>query len=225
VSLPWFRMYSEFATDTKVQSMDETLQRRFIMFLCLHCAGEFEKLTDEELAFALRISAEELTKTKLVFEKKGFLVDGKIANWNKRQFKSDSSTERVREHRQRQRNGNETLQERPQNQIQTQITDTEKTALPVRIATKVTPEGEMAIALRNLGVAVRSTDPVLHEWIKLGFTTQQAVDAVGIARIRKPHPEAIPANYLDKILRQPARPPPEQPRPKTAHERLMEATK
>jgi hypothetical protein len=34
----WFRMYSEFATDPKVQSMDETLQRRFTMFLCLHCS-------------------------------------------------------------------------------------------------------------------------------------------------------------------------------------------
>lgn len=71
-----------------------------------------------------------------------------------------------------------------------------------------TPAGEMAIALRDLGVVVKSTDPVLREWLELGYTTQQAVDAVGIARIRKPHPEAIPANYLDKILRQPARPPP-----------------
>jgi hypothetical protein len=84
------------------------------------------------------------------------------------------------------------------------------------------PEGEMAIALRNLGVAVRSTDPVLHAWVR-EFTVQQATDAVGIARIRKPHPEAIPANYLDKILRQPARPPPESRRPKGAFERLMEA--
>jgi hypothetical protein len=98
-------------------------------------------------------------------------------------------------------------------------------ATPLRANGAMKPEGEMAIALRNLGVVVKSTDPVLHEWLKLGFTTQQAVDAVGIARIRKPYPEAIPANYLDKILRQPARPPPEQPRPKTAHERLMEATK
>lgn len=71
-----------------------------------------------------------------------------------------------------------------------------------------TPEGEMAIALRNLGVVVKSTDPVLHGWVRDKFTTRQAIDAVGIARIRKPHPEAIPANYLDKILRQPARPPP-----------------
>jgi hypothetical protein len=82
-----------------------------------------------------------------------------------------------------------------------------ETALSVRIATKVTPEGEMAIALRDLGVAVRSTDPVLHGWVR-DFTLQQALDAVGIARIRKPHPEVIPANYLDKILRQPIRPPP-----------------
>jgi hypothetical protein len=86
-------------------------------------------------------------------------------------------------------------------------TDSTQSALSVRIATKVTPEGEMAIALRDLGVVVRSIDPVLHGWVR-DFTTQQAVDAVGIARIRKPHPEAIPANYLDKILRQPIRPPP-----------------
>jgi len=72
----------------------------------------------------------------------------------------------------------------------------------------MTPEGEMAVALRDLGVVVKSLDPVLHKWLADGFTTQQAVDAVGIARIRKPHPEAIPANYLDKILREPIRPPP-----------------
>jgi hypothetical protein len=66
----------------------------------------------------------------------------------------------------------------------------------------------MAIALRNLGVVVRSIDPVLIGWVRDKFTTQQAVDSVGIARIHKPHPEPIPANYLDKILRQPARPPP-----------------
>ncbi len=70
-----------------------------------------------------------------------------------------------------------------------------------------TPEAEMAIALRDLGVTVTSMDPVLIAWVK-EFTKQQAVDAVGIARIRKPHPEAIHPNYLDKILRQPARPPP-----------------
>lgn len=85
----------------------------------------------------------------------------------------------------------------------------------------VTPAGEMAIALRDLGVSVRSTDPVLHGWLNDGFSVQQATDAVGIARIRKPHPEAIPANYLDKILR--ARPPPAPRKQQTAWDRVMEA--
>lgn len=75
---------------------------------------------------------------------------------------------------------------------------------------KIAPEGAMAIALRDLGVSVRSTDPVLHDWLRDGFTVQQAVDAVGIARIRKPHPEAIHPNYLNTILRAPQRAPPKQ---------------
>lgn len=71
-----------------------------------------------------------------------------------------------------------------------------------------TPEAQMAIALRDLGVTVTSIDPVLIAWVRDRYTVQQAVDAVGIARIRKPHPEPIHPNYIDPILRQPARPPP-----------------
>jgi hypothetical protein len=140
MSLPWFRMYAEFATDTKVQSMDETLQRRFVMFLCLHCAGEFERLDDDELAFALRISADDLVRTKEVFTRKGFLdADGKIRNWDKRQFKSDNSTERVREHRERKRNEIETFQERPQKQIQITDTDSEKIQATAAVPPRVEP--------------------------------------------------------------------------------------
>lgn len=87
-----------------------------------------------------------------------------------------------------------------------------------------TPEGAMAIALRDLGVVVRSIDPVLIAWVKDGFTPQQASDAVGIARIRKPHPEPIAANYLDRILREPARAPPPngKHRANTAWDRMTE---
>jgi hypothetical protein len=70
-----------------------------------------------------------------------------------------------------------------------------------------TREGELAIAARDLGVNVRSTDPVLHAWVREGFTVQQIRDAVGLARIRKPS-GAIPANYIDPILREPPKPPP-----------------
>lgn len=70
-----------------------------------------------------------------------------------------------------------------------------------------TPEGEMAIALRDLGVTVTSQDPTLLAWIRDGFTVQQLCDATALARMRKPYPEPIPAKYVDPILRQPQRPP------------------
>jgi hypothetical protein len=98
--MQWFRMYAEFATDPKVQSMDETLQRRFTMFLCLHCSGEYEALSDDELACALRITTDEVVRTKEVFRAKGFLdAEFKIRNWNKRQYKSDDVNARVKKHR------------------------------------------------------------------------------------------------------------------------------
>jgi hypothetical protein len=77
-----------------------------------------------------------------------------------------------------------------------------------------TPEGELAVVARNLGVSVKSTDPVLHAWVRDGFSIQQLRDAVSLARIRKPT-GAIPANYLDPILREPPKPP-----PKPQHERV-----
>jgi uncharacterized protein YdaU (DUF1376 family) len=84
---------------------------------------------------------------------------------------------------------------------------------------QISREGEMAIALRDLGVQVTSAHPTLVTWIADGFTTQQAVDATALARMRKPHPEPIPAAYLDKILRQPKR---EESARKTKFDRAME---
>ncbi len=70
--MPWFRLYSEFATDPKVQSMTEAMQRRFVMLMCLRCNEDLEKLSDDEIAFALRISLDELDKTKTALTEKDF---------------------------------------------------------------------------------------------------------------------------------------------------------
>lgn len=100
--LQWFRLYAEFATDPKVQTMSEAMQRRLIMLFCLQCCDALVTLCDAELAVTLRISEEELDETRRHFIKRGFLTkDGKISNWNKRQFKSDSSRDRTRRYRDR----------------------------------------------------------------------------------------------------------------------------
>jgi hypothetical protein len=96
----WFRLYSEFADDPKVQVMTEAMQRRLVMLMCFRCKDA--TLQPAQLAFYLRISASELEETKALFIENGFIDDDwSLVNWNKRQFLSDSSTERSRRSRRR----------------------------------------------------------------------------------------------------------------------------
>src|SRR5258708_852232 len=101
----WFRLYSEFSDDPKVQMLPESMQRRLIMLFCSKCKQE--TLQEQQRAFHWRITMAELVETKALFVECGF-IDEKwnLLNWNKRQFISDSSTDRVRRYRER----NETLQ-------------------------------------------------------------------------------------------------------------------
>lgn len=111
----WCRLYSEFATDPKVQVMPEAMQRRLIMIFCFQSEGCLAAMDDETLACAMRITTTELQKTKELFAKKGF-IEGDTwlpRNWGKRQRSSDDGNERVkrfREQKQRDGNGVVTLQ-------------------------------------------------------------------------------------------------------------------
>lgn len=97
---PWFRMYSEFASDAKVQMLSEAMQRRYLMLMCLRCSNDLETLHETEIAFSLRIDAVSLAETKGIFLAKGFIDEHwKLLNWEKRQFVSDTSTARVAKHR------------------------------------------------------------------------------------------------------------------------------
>jgi hypothetical protein len=102
--MDWFRLYSEFATDAKVQMMPEVMQRRLIMLFCLQCSNGIETFHETEretsIAFFMRISDADLAATKELFLRRGFInSDWSLRNWNKRQYVSDSSTARVRKHR------------------------------------------------------------------------------------------------------------------------------
>jgi hypothetical protein len=124
---PWFRMYSEFATDPKVQMLNEADQRRLTMLFCLRCNGHVT-LQDEEVTFLLRISNDQWTTSKALFIERGFINESnEILNWDKRQFASDTSKNRVAAYRERKKNdgnGNVTLQKRKSNAVDTD-TDTD----------------------------------------------------------------------------------------------------
>ena len=136
MSNPWFRMYSEFSHDPKVQMLSEVMQRRYIMAMCLRCSNTLVTLHETEVAFHLRISNDELAETKAIFVAKGFIdSDWNLLNWDKRQFASDTSKDRVAKHRALQKEKQElegntdvTLQKQKSNTLDTDTdtdTDTE----------------------------------------------------------------------------------------------------
>lgn len=142
----WFRMYAEFAHDPKVQMLPEAMQRRYVMLMCLRCSNDLVTLQDEEIAFQLRISLEQLAETKALFIAKGFIDSAwNLLNWEKRQFQSDSSSHRVAKHRAAKKkvgNGDVTLQERDSNAPDTD-TDTEEKQKPsVASATVGSADGQ-----------------------------------------------------------------------------------
>lgn len=136
---PWFRLYSEFQHDPKVQLMPEVMQRRLVMLLCARCACD--ALSDEVVAFQWRIDPSEAQETKVLFMRQGFIdADWNVLNWNKRQFVSDSSTERVRKHR-----GNVTTMKRF-NSVTVTAPDTEAYADTEAEGTNTPPKNKVYFA-------------------------------------------------------------------------------
>lgn len=161
---PWFRMYSEFANDPKVQMLSEADQRRYVMLLCMRCGNGDVTLQDEEVAFQMRISEEDWRASKARFLAKGLVGnDNKPAAWDKRQYSSDSSAARVAAHRARKKEGcNVTGNGKvaKDNALDTE-TDTEEKEI-----TPLPPEGESVAVAPNKVVetekAEDSTKPAKH---------------------------------------------------------------
>jgi len=125
VANPWFRLYSEFANDPKVQILTEALQRRYVMLLCMQCNDHLKNRPDDEIALSLRITAEDWSATKAELLKRNLLLkDGSINGWEKRQYISDikdpTAADRQKRYRDNKRNSrNDTVTSRSPEQNRT----------------------------------------------------------------------------------------------------------
>jgi hypothetical protein len=130
--MPWFRMYTDFLNDPKMITLAFEDQRHFIGVLALKGDGTLDNQCAPELLN--RIVAQRLWVDYAVIGevKKRLAAVGLIDDswqplaWEKRQMRSDSSTDRVRAHREKTKrsgNGNETLPQRSGNGLDT---DTEE---------------------------------------------------------------------------------------------------
>lgn len=133
----WWRAHASSLDDPKVQRLPGDLFKAWFNLLCVACVNDGILPPLGDIAFALRVSESEADKiikaliaAKLIDETEAGLSPH---NWNGRQYKSDVSTERVQQFRERQRNVSETPSEADTEQNRTERIDrapARKTALP-----------------------------------------------------------------------------------------------
>ena len=105
----WFRIYDDLVHDRKVQDLPGPTFKGWVNILCLASKHEGVLPPLRDIAFALRLPEEKSSKLIDALTDAGLLdrlQDGNLAphNWDSRQHKSDSSTERVKAFRERQKN-------------------------------------------------------------------------------------------------------------------------
>ena len=101
---PWFRTYHEMIDDPKISTLTDLQFRLWTELLCLACRvgnrGDIG-MNQGQIAHQLRKKSvkpfAELFKRELIVLTDTNTV--KVRKWEDRQFESDSSTQRVREHR------------------------------------------------------------------------------------------------------------------------------
>jgi len=228
----WFRMYAEFATDPKVQMMSEADQRRFVMVLCLRCSNDDVTLQDEEIAFQLRISNEDWAQTKARFIAKGLINDdNKPTAWDRRQFVSDSSAERVRKHRDKKKQAAKRVcnvtatppEADTDTEADTEVHQAAAASPPAcaheqpSVAAAAEPGDpihvracELTALVRNRGARLNASNPDVRSWAERGVTDAQLLTAFDLAeerRAQRGDPSPINAGLLTAILRDVTSPP------------------
>ncbi|HDR8927864.1 hypothetical protein [Burkholderia vietnamiensis] len=144
-AMPWFRMYTDFLNDPKLIALAFEDQRHFIGVLALKGDGTLDNKCAPELMN--RIVAQRLWVDYAVIGevKKRLVAAGLIDDnwqplaWEKRQMRSDTSTERVRAHRAKAKqsgNGGETFHET------NDVTDQERSSNGLDTDTEGEKEGE-----------------------------------------------------------------------------------
>ncbi len=112
MSARWFRFYDEVVDDPKVQTLSPELFKAWVNLLCIASKNDGIFPAISKIAFHLRCdetvverTLERLSNEGLIDRRNGGVNGYHYAphGWDKRQYKSDSSNERVKRYRQRQR--------------------------------------------------------------------------------------------------------------------------
>jgi hypothetical protein len=108
MSNPWFRLHADVLSDEKVLSLAFSDRWFFVAVMCLKCEGMQDKYEgknlDRKMAIRMGISLSEAEELKGRLVDEGLICGNWIpVAWDKRQYKSDTSAERVARHRAKQK--------------------------------------------------------------------------------------------------------------------------
>ena len=98
---PWFRFYVRTLNNPKAQRLASGDFKGWVNLLCLAKEYDGDLPPVEDVAFRLRLSKRKVEALLKSLRSNG-LVDGdRMHDWDEMQYPSDSSTERVKRHRER----------------------------------------------------------------------------------------------------------------------------
>lgn len=174
----WFRLYSELLNDPKVQRLDGEMFKGWINLLCIASANDGVLPSITDIAFALRVDenaaitlVERLLNGGLIDRLNGGPDGSRYAphGWKQRQYKSDTSTDRVKRFRERSKTVTVTPPEADTD------TDTDKNTLPKGSDGEPSPGKVMwSEALSYYGDKKRS---LIGKWIKI-YTAESFIDVM-----------------------------------------------
>lgn len=101
----WLRLYTDLPDNGKLRALTDAQQLLFVWYLCVFRRGLIKKTTDlKTLAWILRLPERKLGKDIGVLKASNLILeDGTPKGWYERQYVSDTSTDRVREYRDKKR--------------------------------------------------------------------------------------------------------------------------
>lgn len=185
----WFRFYGDALNDRKVQSLPPELFKAWVNLLCLACNENGKAFDLAQVAFALRLADSKAQSVVGDLLSRGLLDDTAAGlvphNWNSRQYKSDTSNQRVNDHRKRRRNVTRNSDVTPPDTEQIQISEANASDAGASARDRLWKEG--LPALMALGVKEKQARPMVGRWLKdCGDDENRLCDLILRARAEAP---------------------------------------
>lgn len=192
----WFRFHTEALNDPKVQKLDGDTFKGWVNLLCLAAQNEGKLPPLEDVAFALR-ETENATRTLIERLSNGGLIDklngGRDGvtyaphGWKERQYKSDTSTDRVKRFRERSRAVTETA---PDTETETEVSVTKVTGASADSDKRFWDDAKHYLGGRNPGA-------LIGKWNR-DYGKAETANAITAAQIER---VVDPVSYIERVLR------------------------